>query len=519
MLGLGGAGLAVYRGHAEKRAEVEARIEARQQPVLMPAPGTPPRGLPVVSATGTERGKAPRGHVDGVGLRSLLIHRKFDDLTMAVEQLQWGMEADPRNEHWMTDGMAALGNGEPDSTELLDAWVKASPDSFAPYTARGTHWVTVGYLRRGTKYTKATADEELAGMREAFERAMPDLQRAWRLQPKAITVARPLLHVALALGDSEARERVLARAVEQCPTCVDILAVYLHGLAPRWGGSHEAMDAFAEAQTRTRPELGFLRGFSDYDRARDRRVQSENTQIHELLTRALSAGDYWEFRLARAAQLRRAQALDEALAEVNQAVALRPARASVYFERARIHFASEKWGPAGEDLLHALRMDAMDSGGRDLQPQVVQGLIYAASQALKAGQREEALVLLELAGQLAPGDRQVTQWRAQAVAAPIQAAAQGDAAPAESTDDFRVVQQRDYALARERRFAEILPLWDAFLARNPEHGLAYFERSGTHYHLRNLEAALADLKKACEFGVNEGCSRARQLERARPTAR
>ncbi len=519
MLGLGGAGLAVHRFQAQKSAEVEARIAARQQPVLMPAPGAPPRALPVVAPTGTDKGKAPRGHVDGVALRSLLIHRKFDDLTLAVEQLQWGMEADPRNEQWMTDGMAALGNGEPDSTELLDDWVKASPGSFAPYIARGTHWVTVGHLRRGTKFAGETAEAELAGMREAFARAMPDLQRAWSLQPKAITVARPLIHVANSLGDPEARERALARATEQCPTCVDILAVYLHSLAPRWGGSYEKMDAFAEAQTRTRPELGFLRGFSDYDRARDLPVQSKDAQIQELLTRALSAGDYWEFRLARAAQLRRAGALDAALAEVNQAVALRPARASVYFERARILRASEKWGPAGEDLLHALRMDTMDSGGRDLQPQVVQGMIYAASQALKAGQREEALQLLELAGQLAPGDSQVTRWRAQAVAAPLPAAAPSEAEPTESPDDFRVVQQRDYALARERRFAEILPLWDAFLARNPEHGLAYFERSGTHYHLRNLEAALADLKKACEFGVNEGCSRARQLERVRAKAR
>ena len=96
---------------------------------------------------------------------------------------------------------------------------------------------------------------------------------------------------------------------------------------------------------------------------------------------------------------------------------------------------------------------------------------------------------------------------------------QGEAKQTESPDDFRAVQQRNSALARERRFAEILPRWDAFLARNPEHGLAYLERSGTHYHLRDLEAALSDLKKACEFGVNEGCSRARQLERVRPTAR
>ncbi|WP_426753819.1 hypothetical protein [Myxococcus sp. Y35] len=105
------------------------------------------------------------------------------------------------------------------------------------------------------------------------------------------------------------------------------------------------------------------------------------------------------------------------------------------------------------------------------------------------------------------------------VASPLKAEAPVDDTQPEAPEDFRAVQQRDYALARERRFKEILPLWDAFLARNPDHGLAYLERSGTHFHLRDLKAALADLKKACDLGVNKGCARARHLERARPAAR
>ncbi|WP_244237355.1 DUF4034 domain-containing protein [Corallococcus llansteffanensis] len=506
------AGLAVHAFQAKRHAAVEARIAARQEPVLTPAPGPAPRGLPVVSPAGLERGEVPRGHVDGVALRALLIRRQFEELTLAVEQLQWGMESNPQDEHWMTDGIQALGNGAPDSEALLDAWVEASPRSFAPYLARGAHWVNVGYLRRGTRFVAATADEELAGMQKAFERAVSDLHRAWALQPKAVAAARPLLNVATALGDREARERVFARAAEQCPSCADVRTVYLHGLTPRWGGSYEEMDAFAEAQSRAHPELGFLRGFADWDRAREPGADTDRTLA--LLARALSAGDHWEFRLERADQLRRTKALDAALVDANQAVALRPARADVYFGRARILASSQKWGPAGEDLLHGLRLEATDAEGRALQPGVVKGMVYAAWEQHEAGHREEALRLLELAGELAPGDPEVSRWRTRIVTSQPQAEAQ-----LKEPEDFRAVQQRDYALARERRFAEILPLWDAFLARNPEHGLAYLERSGTHYHLRNLEAALSDLKRACDLGINEGCARARQVERARDAAR
>ncbi|RKG75072.1 DUF4034 domain-containing protein [Corallococcus exercitus] len=517
LLGLGSAGLAVRAFQAKQRAAVEARIAARQEPVLTPAPGPAPRGLPVVAPAGVEQGGVPRGHVDGVALRALLLRRQFEDLTLAVEQLQWGMESNPQDEHWMTDGIQALGNGAPDSAELLDAWVEASPRSFAPYLARGTHWVNVGYLRRGTRFVAATAEEELAGMQKAFERAVPDLTRAWALHPKAVAAARPLIHVANALGDREDRERVFARAAEQCPSCADVRSVYLHGLTPRWGGSYEEMDAFAEAQSRAHPELGFLRGFADWDRANDPRVEDDNDRALVLLAQALSAGDYWEFRLARAKRLRGTGALDAALVESNRAVALRPARADVYFERARILASSQKWGPAGEDLLHGLRLEETDADGRSLRPGVVKGLVYAAYEQHGAGHREEALRLLELAGELAPGDPEVARWRTRVVTAPSQE--QGKEEQAGMPEDFRAVQQRDYALARERRFAEILPLWDAFLARNPEHGLAYLERSGTHYHLRNLEAALSDLKKACDLGINEGCARARQLEQARTTIR
>ena len=519
MLGLGTAGLVVHNFQAERRAEVEARIAVREEPVLTPAPGPAPRGLPVVAPAGLKQGEVPRGHVDGVALRSLLLRRQFEELTLAVEQLQWGMESNPRDEHWMTDGIQALGNGSPDSAELLDAWVDASPDSFAPYLARGTHWVTVGYLRRGTRFAAETEDEELSGMQKAFERAVPDLTRAWTLHPKAVAAARPLIYVANALGDRDGRERAFARAAEQCPSCADFRAVYLHSLAPRWGGSYAQMDTFAEAQSRAHPELGFLRGFADWDRVRDLRAEGGNDRARVLLAKALSAGDYWEFRLSRAERLRRAKDLDAALVEANRAVALRPARASVYFERARILASSRKWGPAGEDLLHGLRLDATDANGRSLQPGVVKGLIHAAWEQHQASHREEALRLLELAGELAPGDSEVTRWRARVVASPLQAEARVEEQQAEAPEDFRAVQQRDYALARERRFAEILPLWDAFLERNPDHGLAYMERSGTHYHLRNLKAAMSDLKKACDLGVNEGCTRLRKLERARAAAR
>jgi hypothetical protein len=41
----------------------------------------------------------------------------------------------------------------------------------------------------------------------------------------------------------------------------------------------------------------------------------------------------------------------------------------------------------------------------------------------------------------------------------------------------------------------------------PDHPRAYLERSGTYYHKKDFANALKDLKKSCELGNKEACTR------------
>jgi hypothetical protein len=54
-------------------------------------------------------------------------------------------------------------------------------------------------------------------------------------------------------------------------------------------------------------------------------------------------------------------------------------------------------------------------------------------------------------------------------------------------------------------------MWSDFLATHPKHAGAYFERSGTHYHLKDMEHALADARKACELGLQAACQIAQRF--------
>ena len=130
---------------------------------------------------------------------------------------------------------------------------------------------------------------------------------------------------------------------------------------------------------------------------------------------------------------------------------------------------------------------------------------------------QRALRFLDLAAELTPGDPDIGRRRAWAVVGVAasgakEAATAGPETPTGKGDDeFREAQRKDYELARERRFAEILPIWDRYLSLHPGDGPAYLERGGTYFNLGRRAEAHADAQRACDLGVNQGCVRARQL--------
>jgi Flp pilus assembly protein TadD len=143
-------------------------------------------------------------------------------------------------------------------------------------------------------------------------------------------------------------------------------------------------------------------------------------------------------------------------------------------------------------------------------PDVVKGLVYDAWTSSQQGQRADAIGILDLAAELAPGDPEVLGRRAQV----LSSGAGSDIAALEAAvqsrpDDLRARQELDYALSRQGDFKRIAQMWTEYLARHDHDGRAYMERAGTYHHLGRDAEAHADAAKACELGINEGCLRAR----------
>ena len=78
--------------------------------------------------------------------------------------------------------------------------------------------------------------------------------------------------------------------------------------------------------------------------------------------------------------------------------------------------------------------------------------------------------------------------------------------------NFDAHRSADRILSRQRRWDEVLEMWDGYIGREPTNAEAYFERGGTNFHKGNLAAAQADAAKACELGKSEACSLAERLK-------
>jgi tetratricopeptide (TPR) repeat protein len=356
-------------------------------------------------------------------------------------------------------------------------------------------------------------------MRAAIERAMLDLDRALALRPRLNAAFRQkILAYNAGSGTGGLLRRTLDEAIAACPSCFQVRVTYIYALRPRWGGSYEAMAAFAaeaDAAAASNPKLRLLSGYVDRDVAERLRSEKRYDEALVAVERACTLGEHWEFLLARADIQAWRGELEAAFADFNRASELRPGEPDVLFHRAAGHQHARRWEAAGRDLLAGFRLDPVNSYGRRLLDKIVKGLVHEGWQHHKAGRREDALRVYDVAAALAPTSSEVQRWRSAVVTAGTGrdgvTIAQLEARVRRAPDDFRSHQQLDYALAKRGELDRVVVLWTKFLSRNPDHGPAHLERGGAFFHMRRYREARADAQKACELGVNEGCTRARQL--------
>jgi tetratricopeptide (TPR) repeat protein len=522
VLALGGAGLLAALGWRWRLRQVEAARASRVTAQIEVAPAPLRPGGPLIGAPGKDASGYPLRQVDRALLRSLLWHERFDELTSELESLQQEFEKDWHAEDWIIDAAEALGAPEERVRAKLDGWAASSERSFAPLLVRGVYGVLLGFAQRGGAAYRDTAPEDIQQMRRTLTQAYEDLERAVSLRPRLLPARHFQMRAALGINDLERVRHAYDLSVEICPLCFKPRVTYIKTLRPRWGGSDEAMLRFARAERdRGNPRLKLLPGYVDLDHSEELRSARQTEAALEAIERACALGEHWEFLLQRARLRIDVKQYPAALGDLNRAVALKAREPSILYMRAEALGGAGQFTDAGRDLLAALRVNPTDAQARRLRDYVLKGLLYEAGQHFRADRRREAVEAMTLATELDPTNQDLQGKRASVVSA---AGDSGEASLATlrqraeaAPDDFRSLQEYDYALARRGQYQEVVNLWTGYLARHPNDGRAHLERGGARLNLgRALEAA-RDARRACELGVNEGCVRANQLgERTSP---
>ena len=494
------------RGMPKRRPEFKLR-----RPTDVPLP----KGVPFVGSKGDDTFGRPLRRPDAPALLALLRAEEFNALDAAFAEYQREFEADHRKESWPMLAADAMGIADPELGPHLEAWVEASPKSVAALTCRGKWHFAMAWHERGSGTSAETSEKQFAAFRGRSKSALADFDHALELDENAIAVHRAKLGALRGLGKSlDVQKQAFERGVAVCDTCSTFRAAWVLSHAPRWGGSKGAMLDAAKVgaeQREANPELGLLPSYAEFDACRTARLAEGTKGSLEACERAVSRGVVPRISCYYGHQLVLNE--DYAAAEPHLEAGLRadPQERTCLIGRAWLHKHFERFEASADDVLLARRLQPTNPNIDKLTTYTLERLRYDAREAGKAGDDATDRRLRALANAISPGagDPRPTQGLSPTNLDDLRK--QVEANPR----DFALHVKLDQALVPEKRFWEIVVMWNRFLEEQPDHAKALLERAGARWHSGDHNGGIEDAKRSCDLGLKKGCTVHGQMSRAK----
>ena len=511
VLGAAVAILLWYRTLRDRRAtERQPETVARVATVSAPSPDEADLAAQrMVGRAGKDSYGYPVTEPNQLRLRAMLRHRQFTDLDNEIEDYQTQFEADFLKENWVTTALAAFRTRDPALQAHLDEWIRARPESFAAYAARGEYFHDLGWAARGTQFANATSPEQFRGMERHHKRARADYAKAISLRPKLVAAYQGLIGIGGANSASDKQvDRWLSQATVACPDCFYVRTVYLRGLQPRWGGNYQSMERFAAEAARqsNNVRMRVLAGFVAEDQCKVA-SDDDSDKALALCNQAVEHGDSAHFFALRGIVRGNLKDTAGAIQDFDRALDISPQHAEALSRRGSRLAESKEWDRAEQDLLLAHRLNPYDDKYDKRLHYLVESLVYEGTRQENVGFPGVATKLYEQALRLDPGHghARILLTRVQSLPPLLK--------PPEPDDTFESHKQADDALVKYGRFQTIVQMWDGFIGRHPDEARAYLERGGAQANLGQGAAAIADMAKACELGLQKGCADREILKR------
>jgi tetratricopeptide (TPR) repeat protein len=269
-------------------------------------------------------------NVDPVGIAEKLKAGNFAALEAQIVTYQKAANADPRAEMNLVYAFAAFAQPDPVIADQLKKWAAASPDSAIAHCARAVSLEQAAAHARGHEGGPSSSipSDDFVEMEKALSQATMEADSARALDPSLMNAYLVAIDAAKMESDQVAMEDASKRALSKFPLSFQIRRALIIGMTPRWGGSYDAMDKFAnESQARVgqNPMLKYLLGFPALEQAKDLQLDDKWEESVPLLNHAIEVGGDWPpFYTTRGKSLYELKKYDDAFADFKCANDLMP---------------------------------------------------------------------------------------------------------------------------------------------------------------------------------------------------
>lgn len=507
---------------------------------------------------------------EAVNLQNLILQRDYAGLNAWMDACQKAAEVDVAKDGSKTLTAARFFNANViEYAGFFDEWTAAYPNAYQPYLARAFYEFGLGWESRGTKWSSETTDEQIEGMILHFKNAVYNAQAALKINSKLMPAYWVMIRVAQTSGelDIDAKEVLATALVQVGPLTFGPRMAYMRGLTTRWGGSYEEQDAFAnEAQVYAdkNPALKRLLGLKYCDRADDldntrwqlqervnnsigrmpiigQRLASylnEKISAHygekrlRLYAKALTYDDYDFFRSERAEFYYQRDQYDKAKEDITRAIELAPENPMHRMLLIRINCALGEYGDAMNNIVAANKLGPWNRELKSEMEPYAKWLVATGAEYYAKKDFQGAVIMLELGLAADAKNKLALYWLGRVAYAEgdlplalanFQRASEldpGEFAYYESIDmvyakmgyakvgiSIGSTVWANWACAQADLGNDSIESWDRYIKLKPQDGRPWLMKARAHYCRGDLDAALADAKKAVELGNKDASGR------------
>lgn len=295
----------------------------------------------------------------------LLEDKNYSELDKQLTNLQVSYEKYPSTERKLLLALSSFKNSDPSLKSKIEAWLAEKPESIFSHLALGLYHNHLGWLSRGSRWSKDTTSQQFAKMRGHFRKAHDELTWVISKNPKQSIAYATILSLETARSKKQ-QKLLFNEAIKHNPLSSVIRRVYLMGLLPKWGGSFDEIEKFL---LETSPlysqntDLKRQEGFLEYAHG-DKIFTSEEKNAYRdalaYLDKAVSKSTNTRYLSKRAQIHKYMKSYQKSINDYTKALESAPQDSDYLTGRGNVYYKLEEYDLALADIDEAILYDKMN---------------------------------------------------------------------------------------------------------------------------------------------------------------